>query len=129
VKTIYFKPLIFLAVWMMALVITSQARSQELVFVQVASMSGKDGADLGLGLQAGIKAYFEQVNRQGGVNGRPLKLVVVDDEYVPDKTVSLTEKAIKDHDPLALIGYRGTANTLSLMKSVVMEKDRIALAL
>lgn len=78
-KTIYFKPLIFLAVWMMALVITSQARSQELVFVQVASMSGKDGADLGLGLQAGIKAYFEQVNRQGGVNGRPLKLVVVDD--------------------------------------------------
>lgn len=126
-KTIYFKPLIFLAVWMMALVITSQARSQELVFVQVASMSGKDGADLGLGLQAGIKAYFEQVNRQGGVNGRPLKLVVVDDEYVPDKTVSLTEKAIKDHDPLALIGYRGTANTLALMKSGVMEKERIAL--
>ena len=104
-----------------------RAAGEELVVAQVASLSGPNGADLGQGLRSGIEACFREVNAAGGVNGRPLRLVSRDDRYVPGETVRLTRQAIEQDKPVALIGYRGTANTLALVESGLLPARRITL--
>lgn len=103
------------------------AQSKEIVIGQVASLTGANGADLGQGLQLGIRAHIDAVNAKGGLNGKRLKLVSLDDQYLPERTVQLTKALIDNHKPVALLGYRGTANTLALIKSKVLEDTGVPL--
>ena len=65
-----------------------------------------------------INAYFEQVNKNGGVHGRKLQLAVVDDGYDPDKAVANTKTLIETNKVFALIGYYGTASIDESMNKV-----------
>lgn len=77
------------------------------LFGQAAVLTGPASA-LGLGMQFGIQAAFDEVNRRGGVNGRKLKLVSVDDGYEPDRSIVATKKLIEEDKVFALIGAVGT---------------------
>lgn len=94
---------------------------------QVTTLSGANGADLGQGLALGQRIYFEHVNASGGVHGRKLQLVTLDDRYVAQETVKLTQELLRTHKPIALMGYRGTANTLALVKSGILTEAGIPL--
>ena len=39
-------------------------------------------------------AYFDMINEQGGVNGRKINLITLDDAYSPPKTVEQTRKLV-----------------------------------
>jgi len=65
----------------------------------------------------GMNAYFDEVNRKGGVKGEKIKLISLDDAFNPDKTVENT-KALIDQNVVALVGYRGTANVLKIVPVV-----------
>jgi ABC-type branched-subunit amino acid transport system substrate-binding protein len=78
-----------------------------IVFGQAAVLDGAAGA-LGQGMRTGISAAFEEANRQGGVNGRKLRLLSVDDGYEPDKSIAATKKLIEEDKVFALIGAVGT---------------------
>jgi branched-chain amino acid transport system substrate-binding protein len=110
-----------------AVSVRSRAAGRPLVVAQVASLSGRNGADLGLGLKAGIEACFSSVNASGGVRGQMLRLLSRDDAYVPEATVRLTRELIARDRPVALIGYRGTANTIALIESRVLPDNGITL--
>jgi branched-chain amino acid transport system substrate-binding protein len=103
------------------------ATNQELVIGQVASLSGTNGADLGQGLQLGLQLAVEKTNASGGIYGRKLKLVTQDDKYIPEETVKLTKELIEQSNPIALAGYRGTANTLAVIKSNALTDAGIAM--
>ncbi len=105
----------------------AQSTAAELVIGQVASMTGSNGADLGQGLQLGLRLALGQTNAAGGVNGRKLRLAVRDDQYLPAETVSLTAQLLEQEKPIALAGYRGTANTLALIKSGLLTQAGIPL--
>jgi branched-chain amino acid transport system substrate-binding protein len=47
-------------------------------------------------------AYFRMINEQGGINGRRINLISLDDGYSPPKTVELTRRLI-EHDQVAFI--------------------------
>ena len=65
-----------------------------------------------------INTYFEQVNKNGGVNGRKLQLTVLDDAYDPEKTVANTKTLIETNKVFALLGYYGsTAMTDAMNKA------------
>ena len=57
-----------------------------------------------------IKAYFDYVNANGGVNGRKITLVVKDDQYVPTLAVAKTNELILKDKVFALLAPLGTAN-------------------
>ena len=57
-----------------------------------------------------MKAYFDYVNANGGVNGRKIQLVVKDDGYSPATTLSVTNDLILKDKVFALVGTLGTAN-------------------
>lgn len=74
---------------------------------QSAALSGP-AQELGKEMKAGAEAYFEAVNAAGGLNGRKIKLVTLDDGYEPDKAAANTRKLVTEDKVLALFGYVGT---------------------
>ncbi len=81
--------------------------SDTIRFGQVAALSGPAQA-LGLGMREGILAAFGEINRAGGVHGRKLELISVDDGYEPEKTIVATKKVIEEDKVFALVGAVGT---------------------
>jgi branched-chain amino acid transport system substrate-binding protein len=71
-----------------------------------APFHGPNGA-WGLEMKEAISACFEQVNAGGGVHGRPLKLVALDDGYAPQQAAANTRTLLQDHQVFALLGYCG----------------------
>ncbi len=77
--------------------------------------TGPNGA-YGLEMKEGAMAYFTQVNAAGGVNGRKIELVSMDDGYETDRAVANTKKLIVDNKVFALFAYYGSSPTTEAMK-------------
>ena len=82
------------------------------VFGQSAAFSGP-AQDLGNGMRLGIEAAFEEVNQSGGVHGRQLELVSLDDAYEPEAAIDNTQRLINTGEIFALIGAVGTPTSRS----------------
>jgi branched-chain amino acid transport system substrate-binding protein len=78
-----------------------------IVFGQAAVLTGPASA-LGLGMQVGLQAAFEEANKKGGIHGRKLKLISEDDGYEPDRSIAAVRKLIEQDKVFALIGPVGT---------------------
>jgi len=72
-----------------------------------AALSGP-AQSLGVGMKAGMEAYFTRVNREGGVHGRQLELIAMDDGYVPDAAARNMAALIDEERVLAVLGNVGT---------------------
>ena len=81
--------------------------SDTILFGQATVLEGPASA-LGQGMRTGIRAAFEEANKKGGVHGRKLELVSVDDGYEPDKSIAATKRLIEQDKVFALIGAVGT---------------------
>src|SRR4051812_34281519 len=75
----------------------------------------------------GYSTYLEQINRQGGVFGRRIKIVNKDDNVEVPKMLALTEELIADKRVLALVGYLNTPGLAALAKDDLLAKKRIAM--
>jgi len=64
-----------------------------------------------------MKAYFDYVNDNGGVNGRKITLVVKDDQYIPTTAVAKANELILKDKVFALVGTLGTASTKAISAS------------
>ena len=96
------------AVWSFAEMSFAQGVSTDTILIgQSAALSGP-AEQLGKEMKAGAEAYFDVVNKSGGVNGRKIKLISVDDGYEPDRASANTQKLIEEEKVLALFGYVGT---------------------
>lgn len=82
-----------------------------------APLTGPAGAQ-GQELKKVIAAYFDQVNKNGGINGRKLQLSVMDDGYDPEKTVANTRTLIETDKVFALLGYYGSTAMTDAMNKV-----------
>jgi branched-chain amino acid transport system substrate-binding protein len=70
----------------------------------------------------GIKAYFDKVNAEGGVNGRKLVWVSYDDGYNPAKTVEMTRKLVEQDEVLFMFNVLGTPTNSSIHKYMNQKK-------
>jgi branched-chain amino acid transport system substrate-binding protein len=61
-------------------------------------------------------AYLKMINAAGGINGRKVTLVSLDDAFTPAKTVQQTRKLVEDDDVLAIVGSIGTPTNLAVAK-------------
>ena len=81
-------------------------------FGQSAAFSGP-AQELGKNMRLGIEAAFAEANRNGGVHGRRLDLVALDDAYEPEAAVTNTQQLIESDGVFALIGEVGTPTSRS----------------
>ena len=61
-------------------------------------------------------AYFQMVNDQGGVNGRKITLLSLDDAYTPPKTVEQIRRLVEDDGVLFIFQSLGTAANTAIQK-------------
>jgi ABC-type branched-subunit amino acid transport system substrate-binding protein len=61
-------------------------------------------------------AYFKMLNEQGGINGRKVTLISLDDGYSPPKTVEQTRKLVEQEQVLAIAGTVGTPTNASIQR-------------
>jgi branched-chain amino acid transport system substrate-binding protein len=54
-------------------------------------------------------AYFKMINEQGGINGRKITLISLDDGYSPPKTVEQTRRLVEQEQVAFLFNSLGTA--------------------
>ncbi|CAN5294713.1 ABC transporter substrate-binding protein [soil metagenome] len=99
-----------IAVAIQAFVLAGAAHAQSdgpIKLGQSAPMTGP-AQELGQEFRAGALAYFNGINARGGVGGRTIDLVSLDDGYEPDRTIANTCQFIDKDGVVGLFGYIGT---------------------
>jgi branched-chain amino acid transport system substrate-binding protein len=61
-------------------------------------------------------AYIKMINDQGGINGRKINLISLDDAYSPPKTVEQTRKLVEQEGVAFVFGGLGTAANLAVRR-------------
>jgi ABC-type branched-subunit amino acid transport system substrate-binding protein len=79
-----------------------------------AAFSGA-AAQLGIQMNAGAMAYFDYINKQGGVNGRTIQLKTRDDRYESNLAAENTRKLIEEDKVFALFAYVGTPTSAAAL--------------
>jgi branched-chain amino acid transport system substrate-binding protein len=69
-----------------------------------------------------IAAWFEKVNAEGGINGRKIKFISLDDGYSPPKTVEQARKLVEQEEVLALFNPLGTPPNSAIHKYMNQRK-------
>ena len=67
-------------------------------------------------------AYFRMINEQGGINGRKINFISLDDGYSPPKTVELARQLVERDQVLMLFAPLGTACNTAIHKYMNQKK-------
>ncbi|MFH0298143.1 ABC transporter substrate-binding protein [Bradyrhizobium sp. 31Argb] len=67
-------------------------------------------------------AYFQMVNDNGGINGRKINLVSLDNAFSPPKAVEQTRKLVESEEVFAIAGFLGTATNAAVQKYLNAKK-------
>ena len=70
----------------------------------------------------GNKAYFQMVNDKGGINGRKIKYILVDDAYSPPKTVEQARRLVEKDQVLLIFQSLGTPCNSAIYKYMNAKK-------
>jgi branched-chain amino acid transport system substrate-binding protein len=67
-------------------------------------------------------AYFKMINEQGGINGRKINLISVDDGYSPPKAVEMIRKLVEQDEVLFIFQSLGTPSNSAIQKYLNAKK-------
>ncbi|HEX7887873.1 MAG TPA: ABC transporter substrate-binding protein [Ramlibacter sp.] len=95
----------------------------EIVLGSIQDLSGPI-AGFGKQVRLGMILRVDEINEQGGINGRRIKLVVEDSAYDPKKAVLAAQKLVNQDKIFAMVGHIGTAQNMAAMP-VQFEKNVI----
>jgi branched-chain amino acid transport system substrate-binding protein len=70
----------------------------------------------------GIEAYWKSVNDAGGINGRKVNFVTLDDGYSPAKTVEVVRQLVEQDKVLCLFNTLGTPSNTAIQKYMNQKK-------
>jgi branched-chain amino acid transport system substrate-binding protein len=90
---------------------------REIVIGQSLGLTGPL-AELGVDIANGAKAYFDWVNSKGGIHGRKVRLVTLDDAYIPAKTAQNVLRLLDEERAFALLNIMGTPNSAAILPIV-----------
>lgn len=84
----------------------------EILLGQSAVLSGPLGPAL-QGFNAGAKLAFDDANDKGGIAGRKLRLISLDDELKPERALTNYKALLAEHKVFAFFGCVGSATTVA----------------
>jgi len=110
-----------------AVVLSAQAQvpgvsARSIVIGQSAPLTGAN-SELGNDIRNGALAYLQKVNDAGGVHGRRIELVTLDDGNAVPRAEANTKKLVEEQGVFALLGYASA--TLSRPALPFVEKHRV----
>lgn len=93
-------------VWILGVIFTMMtgcALQKPVVFGFAGEITG-NGSDLGIAARNGVMLAVEQINRDGGIDGRKLEVLVKDDQGKPDVAQAIDREFIEE-DVVAIVGH------------------------
>ena len=66
--------------------------------------------------------YFQMINEKGGVHGRKITLIALDDAYSPPKAIEVVRRLVEDDQVAILFQTLGTASNVAIRKYVNSKK-------
>jgi ABC-type branched-subunit amino acid transport system substrate-binding protein len=69
-----------------------------------------------------MDAYFKKINAEGGINGRMIKFITLDDGYNPSRTLEMARKLAEEEEVLATVGVLGTPTNSAIHKYMNQKK-------
>ena len=67
-------------------------------------------------------AYFKKINDEGGINGRKINFISLDDGYSPPKTVEMVRRLVEQDEVLLVFGPLGTPSNTAIQKYMNAKK-------
>jgi branched-chain amino acid transport system substrate-binding protein len=95
----------------------------EVLFGMSSALSGAV-KELGRGMRAGIEAAFGAANEAGGVAGRKLRLLALDDGYEPTRTRRAMQELLDQRRVFAFVGNVGTS-TAAVSAPMAQERKAV----
>jgi branched-chain amino acid transport system substrate-binding protein len=85
--------------------------------ILLGSIQDLSGPLAGFGKQArlGMMLRVDEINEQGGINGRKLRLLVEDSKYDPKNAVLAAQKLVNQDKIFMMVGHIGTAQNMAAM--------------
>ncbi|HEX2885259.1 ABC transporter substrate-binding protein [Vineibacter terrae] len=68
------------------------------------------------------EAYWKMVNDKGGINGRKVRFITLDDGYSPPKTVEVVRQLVEQEKVFCLFNTLGTATNTAIQKYLNLKK-------
>jgi len=99
----------------------SGVSDSEILLGQSAVLSGPLGVSL-QGFNAGAKLVFDETNAKGGIGGRKLRLISLDDELKPDRALANYKALLAEHKVFAFFGGVGSG-TIAAAAPVLKESN------
>lgn len=100
---------------------TQGITKDEILLGSVQDLSGP-AAGYGKSARQGMLLRVDEINEQGGIHGRKLKILFEDNAYDPRKAVLATQKLVNQDKIFMMVGHLGTAHNLAAMP-VQFEKN------
>ncbi|AMO22728.1 ABC transporter substrate-binding protein [Ramlibacter solisilvae] len=120
------KPVIALLGLVLALPVAALAQTQGVskTEILVGSIQDLSGPAAGFGKQAraGMQLRVDELNEQGGIHGRKIRLLVEDSAYDPRKAVLAAQKLVNSDGIFIMAGHVGTAHNIAVMP-LLFEKN------
>jgi branched-chain amino acid transport system substrate-binding protein len=88
--------------------------SNEILIGSIQDLSGPVSS-IGKWVRNGMQMRVEEINAQGGVHGRKIRLLVEDSAYDPKKSVLAVQKLVNQDKVFMVVGHMGTAHNNAAM--------------
>ncbi len=69
-------------------------------------------------IKYGARLRVDAINRSGGINGHPVRLLILDDFKNPDNTVSNIKRALEEPDLIAMVGLDSSTRGAKVMEAI-----------
>ena len=101
---------------------TAQGVSDSEILLGMSAAFSGPTQELGRGMRTGILTYIDAVNDAGGIGGRKLRLIALDDGYDPDRALANMKELDRKHRVFAFIGNVGTPTAAVTMPYATARK-------
>lgn len=88
--------------------VSTRGVTEDRILVGMSAAFSGSSKELGRGMRLGIETCFQEINDGGGLHGRNLELVALDDGYEPSRTVANVAELLLERRVFALLGNVGT---------------------
>lgn len=99
-----------------------EASGDPIRFAYMGPLTG-DSAQYGVEMRNAIELRVAQANEAGGVNGRPVELVVYDDKNDPKEAVNIANKIVEEGDIKVVFGPFSSTNAMAI--SPIFQREQI----
>ncbi len=86
----------------------------------IAPLTGSQ-ASIGTAVVKGINLAAKKINESGGINGRQLEMVTLDDRNTPDEAVSAARRLISESNVNVILGSVGSSSTLAIQQLTMQQ--------